>query len=322
MLVVVATVAYFKPMTTAFITHPDCLNHINPLGHPEQVARLEVILDALSGFDGLLRVDAPMAEDADILLAHPPEHLSAIKSAAPKHGTCALDADTHMSTGSLTAAYRAVGGNIKAVDMVMAGEATNAFCALRPPGHHAEKATPMGFCLFGNVVIAARHALERHGLERVAIVDFDVHHGNGTQDLVWDDERILFCSTQQMPLYPGSGTVHERGAHNNVLNVPLAPEADGADLRAAFDDQILPALENHAPQMILISAGFDAHTADPLANLDFTEADFANATRALCDFAAQHCENRLVSTLEGGYDLQALAASTAAHVAVLMEQGK
>lgn len=322
MLVVLSTVAYFNFMTTAFITHPDCLNHINPPGHPEQVARLEVILQALAGFDDLLRVDAPMAEDADILLAHPPEHLSAIKSAAPEHGTCALDADTHMSSGSLKAAYRAVGGNIKAVDMVMAGQATNAFCALRPPGHHAEKTTPMGFCLFGNVVIAARHALERHGLERVAIVDFDVHHGNGTQDLVWDDERILFCSTQQMPLYPGSGAAHERGAHNNVLNIPLAPGSDGADLRAAFDDQILPALENHAPQMIFISAGFDAHTADPLANLNLTEADFAQATRALCDFAAKHCENRLVSTLEGGYDLQALAASTAAHVAVLMEQGK
>ena len=310
-------------MTTAFITHPDCLNHINPAGHPEQVARLESILHALSPpkFDALLRIEAPLAEEADILLAHPPEHLSAIKAAAPHHGTCALDADTHMSTGSLTAAFRAVGGNIKAVDMVMAGEVSNAFCALRPPGHHAEAATPMGFCLFGNVVIAAKHALENHGLNRVAIVDFDVHHGNGTQDLVWHDPRILFCSTHQMPLYPGSGAVHEVGAHNNVLNVPLKPYADGNDLRAAFEDQILPTLERHAPEMILISAGFDAHAADPLANLDFVEEDFAWATRALCEFANQHCEGRVVSTLEGGYDLQALAASTAAHVSVLMEQG-
>jgi len=309
-------------MTTVFITHPDCLNHINPPGHPEQVARLKVILNALAGFDDLLRVKAPMAEDADILLAHSPEHLSAIKAAAPKHGTAALDADTHMSTGSLIAAYRAVGGNIKAVDMVMGGQATNAFCALRPPGHHAEKATPMGFCLFGNVAIAALHALERHGLERVAIVDFDVHHGNGTQDLLWNDDRILFCSTHQIPLYPGSGAAHERGASGNVLNIPLAPGSDGGDLRTAFNEQILPALLDHSPQMILISAGFDAHTADPLANLNLTEVDFANATRALCDFAAIHCDNRVVSTLEGGYDLQALAASTAAHVAVLMEQGR
>jgi len=294
-----------------------------PPGHPEQVARLESILYTLDSppYKALHRVDAPLAEDADILLAHPPEHLSAIKSTAPEHGFTALDADTHMSAGTLQAARRAVGGNIAAVDLVMRGEARNAFCAMRPPGHHAESNTAMGFCLFGNVVIAARHALERHGLKRVAIVDFDVHHGNGTQNLVWNDDRILFCSTHQMPLFPGSGAAHETGAHGNVLNVPLRPNAGGAELRAAFDDQILPALHRHAPEFIFISAGFDAHADDPLANLMFTEADFAWATREICAVAAQHCQGRVVSTLEGGYDLQALAASTAAHVSVLMEQG-
>ncbi|MCP5086919.1 MAG: histone deacetylase family protein [Rhodobacteraceae bacterium] len=310
-------------MTTALITHQDCLNHITPGGHPERVARLENILHTLGApkYNALLRVDAPLGSDVQIMLAHPPEHVAAIKDAAPLSGSCALDADTHMSEGSLQAAYRAVGGNIKAVDLVLSGEATNAFCAVRPPGHHAEHCTPMGFCLFGNVVIAAKHALDNHGLSRVAIVDFDVHHGNGTQDLVWNDKRILFCSTHQMPLYPGSGAAHEAGAHQNVVNVPLKPYADGSDLQAAFVDTILPALAEFAPEMIFISAGFDAHRADPLANLEFTEADFAWATQQLCEFAKTHCQNRVVSTLEGGYDLQALAASTAAHVSVLMEQG-
>ena len=310
-------------MTTAFITHADCLNHIMPQGHPERAARLESILHTMTGpqFDALLRVDAPLGTAEHILLAHPPEHLAAIKAAAPVHGSRALDADTHMSEGTLQAAYRAVGGNVRAVDMVLGGEATNAFCAMRPPGHHAEATIPMGFCLFGNVVIAARHALEHHGLSRVAIVDFDVHHGNGTQDLVWHDDRILFCSTHQMPLYPGSGASHESGAHGNIVNVPLQPYSGGAELRAAYDNRILPALAEHQPEMLFISAGFDAHTADPLANLEFTEADFEWATRALCHFASRHCQDRVVSTLEGGYDLQALAASTAAHVSVLMEQG-
>ncbi|MCP5075947.1 MAG: histone deacetylase family protein [Rhodobacteraceae bacterium] len=310
-------------MTTALITHADCLNHQTPTGHPERVARLESILHTLDApkYDSLLRVDAPLGTDAQIMLAHPPEHVAAIKAAAPLSGARALDADTHMSEGSLQAAYRAVGGNITAVDMVLNGEATNAFCAVRPPGHHAEHCTPMGFCLFGNVVIAAKHALEHHGLNRVAIVDFDVHHGNGTQDLVWNDERILFCSTHQMPLYPGSGAPHESGAHGNVVNVPLKPYADGADLRRAFADQILPALSDFKPEMVFISAGFDAHSADPLANLEFTESDFSWATEQLCAFAKTTCHDRVVSTLEGGYDLQALAASTAAHVSVLMEQG-
>lgn len=309
-------------MTTAFLTHADCLQHINPAGHPEQVARLEYILDRMSAseFDGLMRLDAPMGTDDQILTTHPLAHLNAIKAAVPVSGWTQIDGDTSVSPLSLMAAYRGVGANVKAVDLVMSGEATNAFCATRPPGHHAETQTAMGFCYFGNVVIGARHALDQHGLDRVAIVDFDVHHGNGTQDLVWNDDRILFVSSHQMPLYPGTGAANETGAHGNVLNVPLDPHANGIDLRNAFEREIIPALEAHKPQMIFISAGFDAHQADPLANLNFTEADFAWATKALCDFADKHCEGRVVSTLEGGYDLEALAASVAAHVTVLMEQ--
>ena len=309
-------------MTTAFLSHRDCLSHHNPDGHPESVARLEAIRQRMSApeFDGLVRVEAPLCTEQDILLAHPASHLAAMKAAAPESGFQFIDGDTALSPGTLQAAFHAVGANVAAVDMVLSRQVQNAFCATRPPGHHAERQTAMGFCFFGNVVIGAKHALERHGLSRVAIVDFDVHHGNGTQDLVWDDPRILFASTHQMPLYPGTGAASETGASGNVVNVPLAPFADGSDLRAAFEQEILPALHQHKPEMVFISAGFDAHARDPLANLNFTEADFAWATQALCDFAKDTCQGRVVSTLEGGYDLQALAASVAAHVGVLMEQ--
>jgi acetoin utilization deacetylase AcuC-like enzyme len=214
-----------------------------------------------------------------------------------------------------------VGANVAAVDAVLAGDVANAFCAIRPPGHHAETSIPMGFCLFGNVSIAAKRALDHHGLERVAIVDFDVHHGNGTQDLLWNEARVLFTSTHQMPLYPGTGGTHESGAHGNIVNVPLPPGADGAAFRKVMDGQILPALDDFRPELVLISAGFDAHAADPLANLNLVEADFAWVTEQICDLADRHCGGRVVSTLEGGYDLQALAASVAAHVKVLMERG-
>ena len=302
-------------MTTALITHPDCLNHINPTGHPESVARLERVNEALSDPD-LLRVEAPLGRDSHILRVHPAAYLERIRSAP----VGPLDADTHMSEGSLRAAYRGVGAVVTAVDMVLEGAADNAFCAIRPPGHHAERETPMGFCLFGNVAIAAKHALEAHGLSRVAIVDFDVHHGNGTQDLLWSEERVLFASTHQMPLYPGTGAAHERGAFDNVLNVPLAPNTGGAEMRAAMEGRVLPAIEAFAPELILVSAGFDAHRADPLANLNWVEADFAWITAQLCDLADKHCGGRLVSVLEGGYDLDALAASAKAHVKVLMER--
>jgi acetoin utilization deacetylase AcuC-like enzyme len=310
-------------MTTALLTHPDCLAHVNPPGHPEQVDRLRVITAALEAeeFAYLVREEAPQAEDAHILRAHPPDHLAAIVARVPKASFAAIDGDTFMCPGSLTAARRSAGAVVRAVDMVMAGEVRNAFCAVRPPGHHAETRTAMGFCYFGNIVIGARHALEAHGLERVAIVDFDVHHGNGTQDLVWDDARILFASTQQIPLYPGTGNANETGAHGQIVNVPLPPGAGGPAFRAGFLGRVLPAIEAHDPQFILISAGFDAHARDPLANLNLSEDDFAWATARLCDAADRHCGGRVVSTLEGGYDLQALAASVAAHVRVLMERG-
>ena len=305
-------------MTTALITHPDGLKHVTPPGHPEQVARLEYINRALSGsdFDPLLRVEAPKADDALIARAHPQAYIDRVKSAGPG----ALDADTHMSAGSLDAALRAAGGNCKAVDMVVAGEVGNAFVAMRPPGHHAETQTPMGFCLFGNVVIGAKHALEHHGLSRVAVIDFDVHHGNGTQDLVWDDARIFFASSHQVPLYPGSGHTHEVGAHGQILNVPLDPMTGGKIMRQKYENLVFPAVDKFAPDMIFISAGFDAHQDDPLANLNFTEDDFVWLTREICKLADRHSDGRIVSTLEGGYDLDALAASTAAHVKVLMEQ--
>jgi acetoin utilization deacetylase AcuC-like enzyme len=310
-------------MTTALISHSDCLGHVTPPGHPERVERLQAIQAALEAeeFAYLVRVEAPLAEDAAILRVHPARYLAAIRGRAPERGFAAIDADTYMSPGSLDAARRGAGAVVKAVDMVMAGEVRNAFCAVRPPGHHAETATAMGFCLFGNVAIGARHALEAHGLERVAIVDFDVHHGNGTQDLVWDDARILFASTHQMPLYPGSGAPEERGAHGQVINLPLPPGAGGSVFRGVMTARVLPALEAHAPQMILVSAGFDAHARDPLANLNLVEADFAWATARLCELADRLCGGRIISTLEGGYDLTALAASVAAHVRVLMERG-
>ena len=306
-------------MTTALLTHPAALDHRTPPGHPEQVARIDAVLGALEGLD-LLRVKAPMAAEDDLLRCHPKSYLESIRAAIPESGAHQLDADTHVSPGSLEAAWRAVGGVVRAVDMVLSGEARNAFVAMRPPGHHAERETPMGFCLFGNIAIAAKHALDHHGLSRVAIVDFDVHHGNGTQDLVEDDARILFVSSHQMPLWPGTGAASETGV-GNVLNVPLDPGTDGARFREIYETEVFPRLDAHRPELILISAGFDAHRDDPLANLALVEADFAWVTRRLCDLADTHCAGRVVSTLEGGYDLAALGASAAAHVKVLKERG-
>lgn len=310
-------------MTTALISHHDCLLHVTPPGHPERLERLQAINAALEAeeFAYLVRVDAPLAEDEQLLRVHPRRHLTLLAARIPNAGFVELDADTYMGPASLTAARRAAGALVAAVDMVMAGEVRNAFCAVRPPGHHAETTSAMGFCFFGNVVVGARHALEAHGLERVAIIDFDVHHGNGTQDLVWDDARIVFCSSQQIPLYPGSGNADETGAHGQIVNVPLPPGSGGPAFRAGFLGRVLPALEAHRPELVLISAGFDAHARDPMANLNLTEADFAWATERLCDVADKHCGGRVVSTLEGGYDLSALAASVAAHVRVLMERG-
>ncbi|WP_101066978.1 histone deacetylase family protein [Roseovarius salinarum] len=307
-------------MTTALITHEDCLDHVTPPGHPERVARLEALLPALEGRD-LLRIKAPLAAEDDILRVHPPAHLAALRRAAPEDGRVALDPDTWMSPGSLTAAFRAAGGAVRAVDMVMAGEATNAFVACRPPGHHAEYETAMGFCLFGTLAVAAKHALDHHGLSRVAVVDFDVHHGNGTQNLLEDDARVLFCSTHQMPLFPGTGDPRDTGPHNTVVNVAMAAGDGSEAFRAAIEDKVLPRVRDFAPELLLVSAGFDAHAADPLAGMELTEADFAWVTERLCEVAAHHCDGRLVSNLEGGYDLDALAASAATHVDALIAAG-
>lgn len=306
-------------MATALITHKDCLDHVTPPGHPEQVARLEGILAALEG-KTLQRVEAPLAGDADLLRVHPQAHIDHIRGAVPETGIKPMDPDTWMSPGSLTAALRAVGGCVRAVDMVMAGTAQNAFVACRPPGHHAEAERTMGFCLFGNVAIAAKYALEMYGLSRVAILDFDVHHGNGTQDLLWDEARVLFCSSHQSPLWPGTGIEDEVGAHGNIMNVPLAPGTDGVGFQHAMETRVLPAFEAFGPELILVSAGFDAHRADPLAGLALEAEDFAWITARLCDLAARHCQGRLVSCLEGGYDLDALAQSVAAHVDVLIDR--
>lgn len=312
-------------MTTAYFTHPAGHAHMTPPGHPEQVARLAAIDAAmdLPPFAGLLRVEPPVASDAEILRCHPQSYIDKVTAAIPEGaGWGTLDGDTHVSAGSLEAARRAVGGNLKAVDMVLSGEVQNAFVAMRPPGHHAETETAMGFCLFGNVAIAAKYALDDCHLHRVTIVDFDVHHGNGTQALLWNDERVQFISTHQRPLFPGTGDMSERGAYGQIVNIPLRPGCDSDEFREAIEVGVLPAIDRHHPELLLISAGFDAHQADPLAELNLVAADFAWVTERLCDAADRNCGGRVVSTLEGGYDLQALAASVAAHVSVLMRRGE
>lgn len=305
-------------MTTAVITHADCLDHVTPEGHPERVARLEHVLHALEGLE-VDRISAPLASDDDLALAHPTSHIADIKQREPSNGYHQIDADTWMSSGSVRAALRAAGGAIKAVDLVLSDDAQNAFAAVRPPGHHAEHHKAMGFCLFGNAALAAKHALEVHGLDRVAIVDFDVHHGNGTQDLLWEEARALVITSQQMPLWPGSGNPSETGAHGNILNLPLAPGTDGAEMRRVYAAQAFPRLRSFKPELIVISAGFDAHTDDPLANLQWETEDFAWLTEQLCALAAELCHGRVVSTLEGGYDLKALSDSARAHVKELIK---
>ena len=306
-------------MTTTLFTHPDAERHLTPPGHPEQVARYGAVIAALEALD-LDRREAPRADEADILRCHPQSYLDRIRAAIPEQGWQMLDTDTHLSPGSLDAALRGVGGAVAAVDAVLAGQAANAFVAMRPPGHHAERETPMGFCLFGNAAIAARRALDHHGLDRVAVLDFDVHHGNGTQDLLWDEPRAFFASSHQMPLYPGSGAASERGAHGQVMNVPLRPGSDGAAGQAAWRD-ILARCLDFRPQLVIVSAGFDAHAADPLAQLNWTEGDFAAITRMICATAAD-LSAPVVSCLEGGYDLAALGRSARAHVEMLLEAGE
>jgi acetoin utilization deacetylase AcuC-like enzyme len=307
-------------MTTRLYSHPIFLEHLTPPGHPERPDRLRAIARALEdeAFAALDRAEAPEGDEATILYAHPESYIERIRRVIPEEGIASIDADTSVSPKSWQAALTGVGAANAAVDDVFSGRADNVFVASRPPGHHAEKTTAMGFCLFNNAAIAARHAQKKHGADRVAIVDWDVHHGNGTQDIFWNDPSVLYCSTHQMPLYPGTGAEDETGA-GNIVNAPLAPQSGSEAFREAFRSRVLPAVDGFAPDLIIISAGFDAHHRDPLAEINLTEEDFDWATGQLMDRAARHCGNRLVSVLEGGYDLQGLSFSVAAHVARMMK---
>jgi len=302
------------------MTHPACVDHDPGAHHPECPARLKAVLAALESerFQTLDRREAPRATLDAIARVHDRDYALAVLDAIPAEGRRALDGDTHVSPGSGEAALRAAGALCAAVDAVVSGEARNAFCAVRPPGHHAEPAVAMGFCLFNNVAIGAAHARAEHGLDRVAVVDFDVHHGNGTQAMFWNEPDMFYASTHQSPLYPGTGAASEHGADNNIVNAPLAPMSGSAEFRAAMTETVLPALESFAPDIIFISAGFDAHAADPLAMLNLKDDDYAWITAEIAAVAKNCCGGRVVSTLEGGYDLDALARSAAAHVGALM----
>ena len=307
-------------MPTLLVTHRACLDHVTPAGHPERPDRLRAIEQALEAeaFQNLAREQAPLGTKEQIALCHPMDYIDAVEDATPSQGLVSLDADTSMSPGSYEAVLRCVGGGALAVDEVMSGKAHNAFVAVRPPGHHAETARPMGFCLFNSAAIVARYAQKQHGVERAAIVDFDVHHGNGSQDIFWNDKSVMYCSTHEMPLYPGTGAIGERGAHNTIVNAPLRAGDGGDEFREAFETTILPRLREFKPDFLIISAGFDAHTRDPLANLNLVEADYTWVTKKLMEVADGCANGRIVSMLEGGYDLQGLSRSVAAHVTALM----
>lgn len=301
-------------MTLGIYTHPDCLRHDTGSRHPENAGRLTAILEALrscSFAESLRIIEAPLAEDAMLLLAHTRSYIENIKQFSPSEGLNYLDADTVMSPGTLQAVLRAAGAACRAVDDVMAGKYTSAFCAIRPPGHHATADKAMGFCFFNHVAIAARYAITQHDLERVAIVDFDVHHGNGTQDIVEHDKQVLYISTHQSPLFPGTG---KEKSTENILNLPLSAGTDGALYRHVFTQSVMTALETFAPQLILVSAGFDGHRDDPLANFNLVEADYQWIGKQLRKVADRSCGGKLISTLEGGYDHHALAASVVAYL--------
>ncbi|MBV9567793.1 MAG: histone deacetylase family protein [Hyphomicrobiales bacterium] len=309
-------------MTTLYVTHPICIEHQSPPGHPERPDRLRAVWRALDApsFAALDRRDAKAADPALALLAHDERYCEILPTLVPPEGRIThVDADTYLSPHSWPAILHAMGGAVQAVAAVMRGEARNAFCATRPPGHHAERARAMGFCLFNHVAVAARQAKREHGAERVAIVDFDVHHGNGTQDIFWRDASVLYASSHQWPLYPGTGASAETGEHDNIVNLPLASGTGPEVFRAAFETVILPRVDAFEPDLIMISAGFDAHRRDPLASLDLGEEEFGWVTRRLMEIADLRCGGRIVSVLEGGYDLGALSASVAAHVGALME---
>jgi acetoin utilization deacetylase AcuC-like enzyme len=307
-------------MTTLLFTHSACLDHDPSRMHPEAPARLTAVMKAFDAveFEALERREAPRADIEQVARAHSQEFVEAVLGAIEADGNVSFDADTLASPGSGEAALRAVGAVCAAVDAVMAGEAQNAFCAVRPPGHHAEPDRAMGFCLFNNVAAGAAQAQAVHKLERIAVVDFDVHHGNGTQTKFWNNADLFYASTHQSPLYPGTGERSERGIYGNIVNVPLAPNSGSVDFREAMTGEILPALHSFGPDFILISAGFDAHLDDPLAGLRFTDDDFEWATAEIGNVARDVCQSRIVSTLEGGYDLSALERCAAAHVRALM----
>jgi acetoin utilization deacetylase AcuC-like enzyme len=306
-------------MTTLLYTHPACLEHDPGPYHPESPARLAAVLEALESpeFARLERREAPEAAIEDLVRVHPRAFIERLLAAVPETGHRGIDADTILSPASGRAALRAAGAVVAAVDAVVTGEADNAFCAVRPPGHHAEPGRAMGFCLFNNIAVGALRAREMHGLARVAVIDFDVHHGNGTQARFVDDPSLLYASTHQFPLYPGTGAASETGV-GNIVNVPLRPMSGSQEFRLAMTRTILPALDAFRPEMVFISAGFDAHRNDPLAQLLLEDADYTWATERLLEVARQHAGGRVVAALEGGYNLAALAASAAAHLRVLM----
>ena len=309
-------------MSTVYITHPSFMKHQTPEGHPERPDRMRAVNMALENekFHFLPREEARMGRREDILRCHPERLIGSLESLSPKEGLVAIDGDTTLSPDTFDAALYAVGASTQAVDEVMQGLVHNAFCGIRPPGHHAEYDKAMGFCFFNNAAIAARYAQSKYDAERIAVIDFDLHHGNGTQDIFWDDPSVLYCSTHQMPLYPGSGDRSETGKDDegNIVNAPLGPGNGSDHIREAFNTCILPALYNFNPDLVIISAGFDAHIRDPLGDLTCNEADFSWLTGKLMDVADRCCDNRLVSLLEGGYDLTALARSVAVHVDRLM----
>jgi len=301
-------------MAVAFVTHPHCLRHCMGEDHPEQPARLSVIEDALHErglYDLLMHREAPRATLEQLVRVHPREHVETLAARTPSEGLAHIDPDTWMCPDTFEAALRAAGANVLATDLVLTGAAQRAYCNVRPPGHHAERSTAMGFCFFNNVAVAARHALDHHGLARVAILDFDVHLGNGTEDIFADDPRVLLCSTYQHPLYP---SLNPPSVPGRIVNCPL-PADSGSDLfRRAVGDEWLPAIDGFAPELVLISAGFDGHTDDDMAGLHLSTADYAWVTEAACRAAVRHARGRVVSTLEGGYDLRALAQSAATHI--------
>ncbi|MDR3475286.1 MAG: histone deacetylase family protein [Devosia sp.] len=307
-------------MSTLLVSQPNFASHVTPSGHPERAERIRAVEEALARprFDGLLRQDASSADLALIELVHGTDYLQRLREARPAEGIGRIDEDTFISSGSLDAVATAIGGALLALDTVLLGAADNAFCAIRPPGHHAEINRPMGFCLANTVAIAAREAQRKYGAERVAIVDFDVHHGNGTQDIFKADPSVFYASSHQMPLYPGTGNPRETGV-GNIVNAALPPNSGGAEMREAYDSRILPALADFSPDLVLISAGFDADYRDPLAQLNWVPEDFAWITGRLMDIAGRYCENRIVSLLEGGYDRAGLSGGATAHVAMLLD---